>query len=980
MQPLSEMGEAALAYAKKGWRVFPCHTPVDQGCSCGQDCGSVGKHPRTENGLTNATTDLDRVRIWWTHFPDANIGLATGQGIQVVDVDGEIGEDALFALETEFGVLPKTAESRTGRGRHLYFGYPKHLGNTIGKLGSKLDTRGDGGYVLAPPSLHASGATYMWVTEPDRLAQLPDWLVKKLEKPTPVIEFVLRDHTRKYDTEYTLHRYYRQWFTNKLSALANCPPGDRNLRFYNLSVWAGSCVQAGLGEFGYLEDQIKQAARTSGLTEKEIERTWESGYEDGWLVAPLATPPERDDPEQRPVERKAPPINPDGLVITRLADVKKERVEFLWGNRLVRNGVNLLVGDGGLGKALDVDTPVPTPSGWKRHGDLIPGDEVFDENGVSCRVVATRNWGFRPCFRMIFSDDTNIIADENHEWITQPGPPNRQGEPRSPIIRETKEIASSVIARTRVLNMEKSGDKAHPEYRHSISVARPLVLPDRDLLIDPYVLGIWLGDGTSASNSYSSADEETAIEIESRGYQVNRLTVPNHWGIRTRSGTKFRTLLREEGVLCNKHIPAKYLRGSYSQRLDLFRGLMDSDGYGVGTSCEFVNTNRRLAYEFMELARSLGLKPRMNEGRAKLDGRDCGPKYRVMFSCRSGIPFLLERKARRVRPIESRHWVRKVVACEPTVAEVNCVEVDSPSHLYLAGEGMIPTHNSAISLHLALSVTTGQPLPDDQGQSILGDVMLVTYEDPASVVQQRASVLGVDPDRLWIIEGRRDHEGYVSVFAKDDVPSLNAALDSYPDVKLLIIDPWARYLDEADNKEHVIRAALAPLERLAQQRSVSILLVAHINKNADYSSAEYRIAGHSGFKNAARSALMIGSVTDNEIAITHVKHNWSPPAPAILYSWDADKKWRDGQCPLEWKGVVDLDADELFTQKRTSKVEIVTQWLKRLLLGGPQPIKDIKSEALEEGFSENLLHKAAGKLNVVTEPIPGTYDSVWRLP
>ncbi|HEX7273271.1 MAG TPA: phage/plasmid primase, P4 family, partial [Casimicrobiaceae bacterium] len=177
--------DAALAYAAQGFAVFPLHNPLPNGsCSCGKSgCGSIGKHPRTSNGLKAATTDSEQIRQWWISWPEANIGIATGavSNLLVVDVDGTEGEESLRRMTESRGPLPATRMAKTGRGRHLYFRHPG------GKIKSKapicadhphVDSRGDGGYVVAPPSLHSSGVRYAGdQTMPSELADPPRWLV-----------------------------------------------------------------------------------------------------------------------------------------------------------------------------------------------------------------------------------------------------------------------------------------------------------------------------------------------------------------------------------------------------------------------------------------------------------------------------------------------------------------------------------------------------------------------------------------------------------------------------------------------------------------------------------------------------------------------------------------------------------------------------------------------------------------------------------
>ncbi|SRR5579871_3853177 len=185
---------SALEYAQMGWQVIPLHNPIDGRCSCGKsDCGSVGKHPRTPHGLKDATKDLAIIENWWTRWPEANIGVCTGRasGLVALDVDPRHqGNESLYEVVEKYRDLPNTVESKTGGGgKHIFFRRPSreaHVGNKA-NLGDwpGLDVRADGGYVVAPPSLHASGGTYQW--EPffapgeAELAPTPEWLLKLIE-------------------------------------------------------------------------------------------------------------------------------------------------------------------------------------------------------------------------------------------------------------------------------------------------------------------------------------------------------------------------------------------------------------------------------------------------------------------------------------------------------------------------------------------------------------------------------------------------------------------------------------------------------------------------------------------------------------------------------------------------------------------------------------------------------------------------------
>ena len=170
------MVDHALALARKGLAVFPLK--------------ARSKTPWTRHGCLDATTDLETIAGWWDGWPDSNIGIATGSksGIWVLDIDGEPGADELLKLEHRFGALPATVTAVTGTGgHHLYFRLPDFAGapvikNTASALAAGIDTRGEGGYVVAPPSIHPNGNPYGWGA-PDEFAAAPVWLLALLDTP-----------------------------------------------------------------------------------------------------------------------------------------------------------------------------------------------------------------------------------------------------------------------------------------------------------------------------------------------------------------------------------------------------------------------------------------------------------------------------------------------------------------------------------------------------------------------------------------------------------------------------------------------------------------------------------------------------------------------------------------------------------------------------------------------------------------------------
>ncbi len=364
-------------------------------------------------------------------------------------------------------------------------------------------------------------------------------------------------------------------------------------------------------------------------------------------------------------------------------------------------------------KALDLDTQIPTPDGWALMRDLRIGDRVFDERGAICSVNATSEiFENHNCYEVEFSDGEKIVADAGHLWRTDARRKGNgtNGKARSldDDIRTTAEIAATL----------RAGNGSRVEWNHSIPVAAPLDTAFVALPIPPYTLGAWLGDGHSASArlTIGHGEEEIVDLVRSEGVSAvervsasaARLFLLGSEGRGAARKASLQAQLRANGLLNNKHIPRQYLRASVHQRMALLRGLMDTDGtVDRRGHCSFITTKSELKDGVIELLRSLGYKPTCTEERAKLRGRDCGSVWRVRFVGFADRPvFGLERKRRRLKPApakRTRSETRQIVGCRPVDSRpVRCIQVDSPSRLYLAGQGMVPTHNSTLTAGVAL--------------------------------------------------------------------------------------------------------------------------------------------------------------------------------------------------------------------------------------------------------------------------------------
>lgn len=301
------------------------------------------------------------------------------------------------------------------------------------------------------------------------------------------------------------------------------------------------------------------------------------------------------------------------------------------------------------GKALDVNTPIPTPQGWRTMGELWVGDEVFGADGhVHHVVAATGEMLGHACYEVVFSDGQSIVADAGHLWLTTTKSARRHAGPGA--VRTTAELAGSLRSRL--------------EYNHHVGLANAVRYPQQPLPIDPYVLGIWLGDGTG-DQRFLPDDSLSSV-------------------------------LRGLGLLGDKHVPELYLRSAVPQRLALLQGLMDSDGY-VDTQgrCEFVSIRENLADAVLELAASLGLRPVKRKKHVTFRGIDHGVAFQVKFTPHLKV-FRLERKVARLKDGPVQRFRAIVDVRRVPTRPVRCIEVDAEDGLFLAGPTFIPTHNSSL--------------------------------------------------------------------------------------------------------------------------------------------------------------------------------------------------------------------------------------------------------------------------------------------
>jgi phage terminase large subunit-like protein len=368
-------------------------------------------------------------------------------------------------------------------------------------------------------------------------------------------------------------------------------------------------------------------------------------------------------------------------------------------------------------KALALDTEIATPDGFKSIGEIAVGDTVIDANGKPTRV-REKSVVFigRPCFEVEFSTGETVVCDAEHLWVTdahrdrdtQPGGRTTRDRKRGcPSAKTTAEIARSLTV--------PSGK--HVINNHRTAICGSLDLPERPLPIPPYALGVWLGDGASeqaiVTAGCSEVDEMAERLVACGQPSYVRARYPEKGSATIALTTKgaspserlpyrFRTEAVRLGLIGDKHIPRSYLRAAEWQRLELLRGLMDTDGnISIRGQASFTTTSDILRDGVIELVASLGFKPCLNTWQPSIRGREseCARAWRVSFFPYEGRPvFKMARKSERQKSRPSRlarSTTRQIVAVRsvPSVP-TQCIGVESETKQFLVTRSLIPTHNT----------------------------------------------------------------------------------------------------------------------------------------------------------------------------------------------------------------------------------------------------------------------------------------------
>ena len=398
----------------------------------------------------------------------------------------------------------------------------------------------------------------------------------------------------------------------------------------------------------------------------------------------------------------------DGTVKVPLKNEFKGRLELRDYQKdipeLITKSNGILKLDTGFGKAQPIDTLIPTENGFTKIGDLRIGDSVLNPDGNSTTIVGVFPQGIIPTYKITFSDGTSTECCENHIWSVQVKSDKHR-----------RKGFKNITTKDLINNLKYSNG----DYKWFLPITKPLKFSKKNLPLDPYLVGALIGDGSITCHlQFINPDKGVLDKVRNKVKEIKGHTIENPskdnltYNIKSNQhkGTgKIKRLLKELGLLgkksYEKRIPKEYLRGSLNQRIELLRGLMDTDGTidYKSKSCSYSTSSKGLCKDVVELAQSLGGVPTVYIKKSfyKKDGirKYCRDSYRIRISIPLN-PFSLSRKADmwlenpkqgRTRAIESIKYIGK--------KESVCIKVANNNGLYLTND-FIVTHNTLIALKL----------------------------------------------------------------------------------------------------------------------------------------------------------------------------------------------------------------------------------------------------------------------------------------
>lgn len=572
--------------------------------------------------------------------------------------------------------------------------------------------------------------------------------------------------------------------------------------------------------------------------------------------------------------------------------------------RFRRGELTLITGFPSHNKALAIDTDIPTPSGLKKIKDVHVGDQVFGSDGSIIKVIdETEIIHDAVCYRIGFSDGATVICDAGHKWLVDTraslmsaarrkrrGPTKPRGTDQ-----EHKRVKPVVVTTEEMIPLLKTENGTRNNL--FVKTCEPVKCRRRvpSGFPAPYTLGVWLGDGRSRSGEIICVESDLEIleRICGDGYSYStQKTGINH----TIKGLL--PELRNAGLINNKHIPEDYFSCNKKARLNLLRGLMDSDGCCTkGAQCIFASTNERLSNDVRRLVCSLGMKASTIKWEAKIEGRFISDAFYVSFY--PDVPVLnLSRKLNRQKEIGPKSMRRSVVSIDPIESvPVKCLSVDSHDNLFLCTDSYIPTHNSGAMYQAMLHemqkdrrvCIASYEIPAEQ---MLMNMTWMRLEKFPSAEEAKAE-LAFFEDRLWFIEPNEEKFYGPETMLNDFLYSIKRF-----GCEIVVVDALMHVVDKTDfeGQEELAKQ----LARFAVKNEVSVVMIAHADEKKNGREKipdQADVLGGQGIAAAAHNGISVWRNMDKENALHRgetIKKEGKRGAPdeywvddpdGILYVW-----------------------------------------------------------------------------------------------
>ncbi len=514
-----------------------------------------------------------------------------------------------------------------------------------------------------------------------------------------------------------------------------------------------------------------------------------------------------------------------------------------------------------IGKALALDTPLPTPAGWTTMGEVQVGDHLIGADGKPTRVVAaTEVMHGRPCYEVEFSDGTVIVADAQHQWRTTTRAARRAADslrsahrPADSIRRVRDAHHGSLTAPGRRIVHRETVAAVGPESRHTVAKTVGTVGmggPVRshashmpacpagalDAAMTARHGGVVTTEEIAATLRCSDRRPNHAVAVAA-AFQLDDQDLPlSAYTLGSRLGDGDSAYAR------GGQIPARYLRGSERQRRELLAGLLDSDGYiHADGQIQFAVANRRLAHDVQELVLSLGCRATIRTESVQ----GAATRYLIDFTTPDKV-FRLPRKA--AGQVDRAHpptLVRYIVDVRPVPSRpVRCVEVDNADHMYLAGRTCIPTHNSTLGLDFARSAAIKHGMTTvifslEMSRNEI-TMRLLSAEARVSLQSMRSGMMGDDD---WTRLARRMSEVAEAPLFIDDSPNMSMMeirakcrrLKQRNDLRFVIID----YLQlmsspkKTESRQNEVSEISRAIKLLAKELEVPVIAISQLNRGPE---------------------------------------------------------------------------------------------------------------------------------------------------